>query len=1084
MTETLSDLERRLGRLTSEDRAKLNDLLAPELSSPWLPNPGPQTEAYLSPADLLLYGGAAGGGKSDLLLGLAMTRHRRSVIFRRTLVDLAGVEQRLLQIAGDRTGWRSDKMIWSRPPRLVEFGALEKPGAELSWQGRPHDFIGFDEGAQLTAAKAAFVLGWLRSSEVGQRCRAVIASNPPMGGEGQWLIAWFAPWLDPQHPHPAEPGELRWAVMRGEETVWVDGPAPVTLGGETYTPMSRAFVAARLEDNPYLAVSGYRARLQNLPEPLRSQLLKGDFLAGREDHAWQVIPSEWVRLAQDRWRGAGEGRRAMVALACDPALGGADCTAIARLHADAWFAPMVVVPGAECREPAEVAALMLRHQKDGADLSVDGTGGWGSGVRSHLERDHGLACADLRAEDGLSSDEKILAEAKRRFRRCETWEATARHRFLQDVKFVNGDAHNHYQWPDEVRAQRDGQERPCLTVNKTRQHCLQIINDARQNKTSIKIKPVGDEASYDAARIYEGIVRRIEYLSNTDAIYTLATCHQVQGGIGYWRVVTDYAGPDSFDQEIFLKPVTDPMTIFLDPDIQEADGSDARYGIVFRRVPRDEFREAYPQYADRGSGATLGNADAWTDSDQVMVAEYFRKSERKDRLVAYADPLTGESKTVRLSQIQPLGREAVKAVLEDPTAKVRDIAETTVEWFKIVGEEIVERRDWPGRYIPIVRAPGEETVIDGELDRKGHVRALIDPQRMYNYNASAEVEFGALQGKSPYLAPAQAIEGHETYWQTANTVNHSVLPWNHKDDDGSPIPPPERAQPPGTAPAFIAGMQAAAQDMQLVSGQYQAQMGQPSNERSGVAIQQRQRQGDNATYHYIDHLAMAIRFTGKIIVDLAPKIYDTPRVMKILQEDGAELHIQIDPSAPQAHAQVEAAQAGKIAAVFNPRLGDYEVQADVGPAFATRRQEAFNALSQIAAQNPDLMSVIGDLVLRAADFPLAEEAAERLKKLAPPQALGQGPSPAETQLQQQLATVQQLVKKMADELAAEKTRALSKAALRDVERFDAETRRLQALKDALPVDPAGLAELIHTTVGEALQVHMTQILGGAAESGT
>ncbi len=682
----------------------------------------------------------------------------------------------------------------------------------------------------------------------------------------------------------------------------------------------------------------------------------------------------------------------------------------------------------------------------------------------------------LRAEDGLSGDDKILAEAKRRFQRCESWESTARRRFLQDVKFVNGDAYNHYQWPDDVRTQRDGQERPCLTVNKTRQHCLQIINDARQNKTSIKIKPVGDDASYDAAQIYEGLVRRIEYLSNADAIYNLATTHQVQGGIVYWRVVTDYEGPDSFDQEIFLKPVTDPLTVFLDPDIQEADGSDARFGLVFRRVPKDQFRLAYPQYADRGVAPALGNEDAWTDEDLVMVAEYFRKSERVERLVAYADPDSGEPKSARLSELQSLGKAAVKALLEHPQTQVRDLAETTVQWFKIVGEEIVERRDWPGAYIPIVRVPGEETVIDGELDRKGHARALIDPQRMYNYNASAEVEFGALQGKSPYLAPAQAIEGHETYWETANTANYSVLPWNHRDDDGQPIPPPERAQPPSSAPAFIEGMQAAATDMQLVSGQYQAEMGQPSNERSGIAIQQRQRQGDNATYHYIDQLAMAIRFTGKIILDLAPKIYDTRRLIKILQEDGTELHVQIDPTSPRAHAEVEQASADKIAAVFNPKLGRYEVQADVGPAFATRRQEAFNALSQIAAQNPDLMRVIGDLVLKAADFPMADEAAERLKKLAPPQALGQGPSPAETQLQQQLTTVQQLLKSMTDELATEKIRARSKEELRDVERFDAETRRLQALQKVLPVDREGLFALIQSTVEEALQIRLGQIL--------
>jgi hypothetical protein len=400
--------------------AEIYKLAEPELQATWLPNPGPQTQAYRSQADLLLYGGAAGGGKSELLLGLALTQHKRSVIFRRAFVDMAGVEQRLLEIAGSREGWRSDKMIWRRDERLLEFGALDKPGAEQSWQGRAHDFIGFDEGAQLTAAKAAFVLGWLRSSERKQRCRAVIASNPPRGGEGQWLIDWFAPWLDPAFANPAQAGELRWAVTRGEETVWVEGPDPVVMGGETYKPLSRSFIPALLEDNPYLADSGYRARLQNLPEPLRSQLLKGDFLAGREDHDWQVIPSAWVRRAQERWREAGTARRPMVALACDPALGGADCTAIACLHADAWFAPLVVMKGADCRDPADVAALMLRHQRDGADLSVDGTGGWGSGVKSRLEGDHDLPCASIVFSAGSTAR---TVDGKLGFRnlRAELW---------------------------------------------------------------------------------------------------------------------------------------------------------------------------------------------------------------------------------------------------------------------------------------------------------------------------------------------------------------------------------------------------------------------------------------------------------------------------------------------------------------------------------------------------------------------------------------------------------------------------------------------------------------------------------------
>jgi hypothetical protein len=414
------DWARVVDRLDGKARGEATAMMAKAgvFSRAWLPNPGPQSDAYFSEADLLLFGGQAGGGKSDLLLGLATGEHKRSVIFRRAYVDLRGVEERLIEINGSRQGYNGHDMVFRRNGRLLEFGALEKPGAEQAWQGRPHDLIGFDEGAQLTAAKVSFVLGWLRSGDEndGQRCRAVIASNPPMGGEGEWLIAWFAPWLDPMHPNPAAPGELRWAYVLGDETVWVDGPGVTVIDGEEYTHLSRTFIPSGLDDNPYLRETGYRARLQSLPEPLRSQLLHGDFMAGREDHEWQIIPSEWVRLAQERWRAAPVKRRKMIALSADIAIGGADNAVLAPLYEDAWFGELVKRKGAAIQDPADIAVLMIESQRDKADLSVDGTGGWGSGVVSNLRNNHDLECVSIiysAASHGRSKDEKFGYHNKR-----------------------------------------------------------------------------------------------------------------------------------------------------------------------------------------------------------------------------------------------------------------------------------------------------------------------------------------------------------------------------------------------------------------------------------------------------------------------------------------------------------------------------------------------------------------------------------------------------------------------------------------------------------------------------------------------
>lgn len=398
MADVLADLKAMIAEMSDEEKAELDEILAEELSQPWLPTPGPQSDAYFSKADLLLYGGAAGGGKTDLILGLSLTAHQRIVIFRRAYTDLKGITERLEEIVGN-AGLKQQPPRYKRGGRLIEFGALEAPGSEKSWQGNPHDLICFDEGAQLSADKVSFVLGWLRSASPEQRCRAVIASNPPIGSDGAWMIEWFAPWLDPLFADPAKPGELRWCITVGREIRWVDGPGQTTIEAngepEVYTHESRTFIPAMLDDNPYLRDTDYRARIQNMPEPLRSILLKGDFMAGRQDDEWQIIPSEWVRLANDRWRAAEKKRRPMIALAADVALGGADNTVLAPLYADNWFGHLVRKKGVECTDPADISTLMLMTQKDGCDLSVDGTGGWGSGVVSDLKKNHQIECASI-----------------------------------------------------------------------------------------------------------------------------------------------------------------------------------------------------------------------------------------------------------------------------------------------------------------------------------------------------------------------------------------------------------------------------------------------------------------------------------------------------------------------------------------------------------------------------------------------------------------------------------------------------------------------------------------------------------------
>jgi hypothetical protein len=323
-----------------------------------------------------------------------------------------------LEIIQSRRGYNASDMVFKSKEHMVEFGALEKPGSELSWQGRAHDFIGFDEGAQLSREKVMYVMGWLRSTKK-HRKRVVIATNPPIGGEGEWIIEWFAPWLDPLFTEPAKPGEIRWCMtMPDASTKWMEGPGETTINGEKRTHESRTFIPAFLDDNPDLKDKGYRARLENMPEPLRSQLLYGDFMAGRQDHEWQVIPTDWVRAANDRWRVAPRKSRSMIALAMDVAMGGPDSTTVSTLMEDAFFEEIIERTGVSFNDPAMHAALLVQLQRDQADISVDATGGWGTGVCSHLKWHHRIEATGLvfskkslhKAKDGKLTFKNLRAE--------------------------------------------------------------------------------------------------------------------------------------------------------------------------------------------------------------------------------------------------------------------------------------------------------------------------------------------------------------------------------------------------------------------------------------------------------------------------------------------------------------------------------------------------------------------------------------------------------------------------------------------------------------------------------------------------
>jgi hypothetical protein len=677
----------------------------------------------------------------------------------------------------------------------------------------------------------------------------------------------------------------------------------------------------------------------------------------------------------------------------------------------------------------------------------------------------------------------IVARAHKRFKLCVEWEQDTRQRFKDDIRFLFADSDNQEQWNAAVRARRQIQDQPMVTINKTHTHWLHVVNEGKENKAAVTVHPVGGAATYDSAQIFAGVVRHIELKSDAQTAYDKAREFQVGGGIGYWRIVTDYADENSFDQEIYIRQIPDPLSVYLDPHIKTVEGSDARFGFVFDDMPRDKAEAKYGAVLDK---QTFGDgALSWNRKDIVRVAEYYEVIESKEWLYA----IEGDEgiEYVRESELPDEARPMLKAAFDQGNAQRRRVDKRTVMHYLIVGDKIVESSTWAGKYIPIIRVPGEEIIIEGKLDRKGMVRYLKDPQRSYNYNASAALEFGALQSKSPYTAPVEAIEGLENYWATANTQNHAYLPYNHADENGNPIPSPERQQPPSSAPVYLEGMQTAERELMMASGQYEATFSEQGNEVSGISLERRQKQGSRVTFHFKDNESKAIGFTGKQLIDLIPKIYDTKRIINILAENGDKQQIQIDPTQKVALQQNKDESEAKVVAIFNPNVGTYDVIAKAGPNFETRREDAFNAMTQLLGSDPQLAQVIGDLYMGNADFPAADKLQERMRnwiRATNPGALGEGPTPQEQQLQQQLQQAMQVIQHLQQELQdktkaqeMEKQRldmdALNHLALRMendketiVDAFKAETDRFKTLLAAL--DPEQISAVVRKTLQEMM----------------
>lgn len=388
----LDELLARVSALDDAGKAALDkELLERTGDQKWFPDPDnrPQTEAYFHPADEIYYGGEAGGGKTDLIIGLSLTAHKRSLILRRTNKEAEKLPDRYAEILGSREGFNGQQGVWKLPgDRIIDIGGCQLEDDKQKRKGIPHDLICPDEITDFTETQYTFIIGWNRSTEPGQRSRIVATGNPPTSAEGYWVIKRWGPWLDPTHPRPAKSGEIRWFTA-GEDgkDLEVNGPGPHIIGGEEVMAKSRTFIRARLSDNKYLGAD-YRARLQAMPEPYRSAYLHGRFDLSMKDQAFQVIPTDWVRQAQARWRPNPYPGIPMCAMGVDVSRGGADDTVLAPRF-DGWYAPLIVVPGKEVPDGNTAAGLVVTHRRDMCQVIIDMGGGYGGAPLEHLQANIG-----------------------------------------------------------------------------------------------------------------------------------------------------------------------------------------------------------------------------------------------------------------------------------------------------------------------------------------------------------------------------------------------------------------------------------------------------------------------------------------------------------------------------------------------------------------------------------------------------------------------------------------------------------------------------------------------------------------------
>lgn len=624
--------------------------------------------------------------------------------------------------------------------------------------------------------------------------------------------------------------------------------------------------------------------------------------------------------------------------------------------------------------------------------------------------------------DDRKTDAEILNRAREDWRRAESRWRLNRLAYIDDVRFARlGE-----QWDRGIAKERKETGRPVLTINKLPPFIRQVVNDARQNKPSIKVLPQDSNADPRTAEIYSGLIRNIESSSDADVAYDTALECAASGGFGFFRINLAYVDDASFEKDVVFERVGNPLTVYPDPDSQAADSSDWNIAFVADWMTRDAFKAAYPDASPIDFEGADWTAE-WTSDDKVLVAEYWRREAVTKTLILLSNgEAVIEGEYDADAQIDAVGAPAV------PQEGVsREIVTHEVVCYKVAGDRVLETTRWPGRWIPIVPVYGEEVNVEGDRVFRSLIRDAKDAQVLYNVNRTAGGEAVARSPIAPWLVEqGSLVDEHK--WATANKTNWAYLEYNRSNN------PPQRVGMPPVATANLQEALTASDEMKAIIGIYDAGIGAKSNETSGRAIMARQKESDTSTFHFIDNLARAIRCAGRIIIDLLPHTCSPGRILRILGEDGAPRNVRsatpddleglkrraaeaqqaaafaqqqaqvmaqagappemIQQAVQQAQQAAEAATklAQDMEAVYAIGAGRYDLTVSVGPSFNTRREEAATQMMELIRSYPDAAALIGDLLVKNLDWPEADEIAERISQARGGQAQGGQQAPAQS----------------------------------------------------------------------------------------